>query len=200
MRAAKVETKIRREQIIEKALGLIGEEGIAALSIAGIAKRVGIVPSALYRHFRSKDAVLDAVLAFIEDRLFGNITEVRAETSSALSRLKSLLLRHARMVSEYRAIPLIVFSDGIYAGHPERKSKISAFITGYLRGIEKIIEEGKQDGSIRGDVVASTASVLFLGIILPAAVLWNVSGGNFDMDAHVKNAWPVFIRSIAPDA
>jgi len=197
MRAQKAKTEARQEQIIEAALELIGAEGVNALSIAGIAERVGIVPSALYRHFKSKDDVLDAVLELLKARLLGNVTQVREETPGALPRLKSLLMRHARMLSENRAIPLVVFSDGIYTGHPERKAKVAAIITSYLSKIQKIVEEGIQDGSIRENVVSTTASVMFLGLILPAAVILNVSEDNFDMNAHVENAWPAFVRCIA---
>ena len=197
MRAQKTETESRQEQIIEAALELIGAEGVCALNIAGIAERVGIVPSALYRHFKSKDDVLDAVLELLRTRLLANVTDVRKETPAALPRLKSLLMRQARMLSENRAIPHVVFSDGIYTGHPERKVKVAEIITSYLGKIQKIVEEGIQDGSIRRDVVPTTASVMFLGMILPAAVLWNVSEGCFDMIAHAENAWPAFVRCIA---
>lgn len=197
MRARKIETELRQEQIIEAALELIGSEGVYALSIAGIAERVGIVPSALYRHFKSKDDVLDAVLDLIKKRLLVNVTEVREETPDALQRLKSLLMRHARMLSENRAIPHVVFSDGVYTGHPERKAKVAEIITSYLDRIQKIIEEGKREGTIREDVIPTTASVMFLGMILPAAVIWNVSEGGFDMITHAKNAWPAFVRCIA---
>jgi AcrR family transcriptional regulator len=199
MRAQKTETEVRQEQIVTAALELIGAQGVNALSIAGIAERVGIVPSALYRHFKCKDDVLDAVLDLLKARLLSNVTQVRKETPGALPRLKSLLMRHARMLSENRAIPLVVFSDGIYAGRPERKAKVAAIITGYLSKIQHIVEEGIQDGSIRKDVVPVTASVMFLGMILPAAVLWNVSEGNFDMNAHAENAWPAFVRCISTE-
>jgi AcrR family transcriptional regulator len=197
MRARKTGTKLRQGQIIEAALELIGTEGVYALSIVGIAERVGIVPSALYRHFKSKDDVLDAVLELIKRRLLVNVTQVRKETSGALQRLKSLLMRHVRMLSENRAIPYIMFSDGVYTGRPERKAKVAEIMTSYLGSIQKIIEEGKKEGTIREDVVPTTASVMFLGMILPAAVLWNVSEGGFDMIAHAENAWPAFSRCIA---
>ena len=61
MRAPKVNTEIRQEQIAEAAIELIAAEGVNSLSIAGIAERVGIVPSAFYRHYKSKDEVLDAI-------------------------------------------------------------------------------------------------------------------------------------------
>lgn len=197
MRAQKTETEARQAQIIQAALELIGAEGVNALSIAGIAERVGIVPSALYRHFKSKDDVLDAVLELLNTRLLDNVAQVRRETPGALPRLKSLLMKHAHMLSENRAIPLVVFSDGIYTGHPERKTKVASIIKSYMGKIQKIIEEGIQAGAIREDVVSVTASVMFLGMILPAAVLSNVSEGDFDMNAHAENAWPAFVRCIA---
>ena len=52
---------------------------------------------------------------------------------------------------------------------------------------------------IRQDVDLTTVSVMLLGMILPAAVLWNGSEGDYDMIAHVENVWPVFVRSIAAE-
>lgn len=199
MRAQKTETETRQEQIIEAALELVSAEGVNALSIAGIAERVGIVPSALYRHFESKDDVLDALLESIKKRLLGNLIQVRKEIPGALPRLKTIFMRQVRMLRENRAIPLVVFSDVIYAGHPDRKAKVAEIITTYLDKIQRIVEEGISEGSIRKDVVPATTSVMFLGMILPAAVLWNVSEGTFDIDAHGENGWTAFARSIEND-
>lgn len=197
MRAPKTETDVRQEQIIEAALDLIGTQGVYALSIVKIAERVGIVPSALYRHFKSKDDVLDAVLELLRSRLLENVTQVRKETSGALERLKALLMRHATMLNENRAIPHVVFSDGIYTGHPERKARVAELMMAYLGEIKAIIQEGKTQGTIHEDVIPTTASVMFLGMILPAAILWNISEGGFDVIAHAKSAWPAFVRCIA---
>lgn len=196
MRAQKTETELRREQIVQAALELISSEGIQALSIAGIGERVGIVPSALYRHYKSKDDVLDGVLDLLKRGLIGNVAQVRKQTPDSLQRLRLLLMKQVHMLNENRAIPHIVFSDGIYTGHPERKAKVAEIIKSYLGRIQKIIEEGQQDGSISEDVVPDTVSVMFLGVILSAAVLWNVTEGRFDMIAHVEKAWPAFAECI----
>ncbi len=196
MRAQKTESELRRQQIVEAALELISTEGISALSVAAIARRVGIVPSALYRHFTSKDEVLDAVLESLGQRLMDIVSRVREETGDALPRLHSLLLFHTQMLSENQAIPHVVFSDGVYTGSPKRKENLAGIITSYLEQIEKILKEGQQEGVIRENLDPATAAVMFLGMILPAAVLKNVTEGRFDMIAHVDKAWPVFVRSI----
>jgi AcrR family transcriptional regulator len=197
MPAPKTQTIERQEQIVQAALELINESGVAGLSIAGIAEKVGIVPSALYRHFTSKDAVLDAVLDLIRKRLMDNVAHVRELTDVPLDQLRLLVMRHAALLNENRAIPSVVFSEAVYTGNPERKAKIAGIITGYLAGIQAIIVSGQQDGSIRKDLSPATAAVLFMGMILPATVLWNVSEGRFDITGHVTSAWPLFERSIA---
>jgi len=200
MRAKKTETEQRQEQIIEAALEIIGTEGVHTLSIVGIAERVGIVPSAIYRHFGSKDDVLDGVLEMLKSRLVGNVSQVRKKKTNSLQRLKDLLMLHTRMITENRALPHVVFSDFVYTGHPERKAKVADIMSSYLAEIQQIVEEGKQDGSIREDTTPTTASMMFLGMILPAAVLWNVTNGAFDMASHTENAWSSFSRCIAKDS
>ncbi len=197
MSAPKIQTRQRQEQITQAALDLINDSGVTGLSIAGIARRVGIVPSALYRHFSSKDAVLDAVLDLIGQRLQDNVAHVRQKTPVPLQQLKLLFTRHTAMLSENRAIPHMVFSDAVYYGQPGRRARVAQIIFTYLKEIETIIASGRQDGSIRMDVATATAAVMFLGLIMPAAILWNVSGENFDMATHIKTAWPAYERSIA---
>lgn len=197
MSARKTDTEKRQEQITQAALDLINDQGVSGLNIAGIARRVGIVPSALYRHFASKDAVLDAVLDLIRKRLLENVTHVRRNTPVPLKQLKLLFARHIAMLSENRAIPHVVFSDAVYNGQPDRKAKVAQIITTYLKEIETIIESGRQDSTIQKEMVPATAAVMFLGMIMPAAVLWNVSEGNFDMDSHINTVWPAYERSIA---
>src|SRR5271165_1472178 len=90
MAEAKLQTRIRREQIAEAALELVAGEGVKRLSIAGVARRVGLVPSGIYRHFKSKDAMLDAVLDLLDSKLQANVEAARKETSDSLHRLHDL--------------------------------------------------------------------------------------------------------------
>lgn len=61
-----------------------------------------------------------------------NMERVRKESPKAMQRLKLLLSRHARMLSENRAITYVVFSDWIYTGHPEKKARVAQIIMIYL--------------------------------------------------------------------
>ncbi|MFH1892842.1 MAG: TetR/AcrR family transcriptional regulator C-terminal domain-containing protein [Candidatus Zixiibacteriota bacterium] len=140
-----------------------------------------------------------AVLELPRSRLSCNIAQARKETPDARQRLKSLLVRHLRTLRENRAIPHIVFSGGLHTGQPERKAKLAEIITTYLGSIQKIVEGGHKDGTVREDVVSMTVAVMFIGMILPAAILLNSSDGRFDVIEYASNAWPAFERCIAAE-
>lgn len=52
-----------KEAIIEEALKLIEEKGVENLSFRDIARRLGVTHQAPYKHFRSRDHILAAVIA-----------------------------------------------------------------------------------------------------------------------------------------
>lgn len=192
MRAKKTNTEVRREQIAEAALCLVAQHGMKGLNIAGVAHRVGFAPSAVYRHFNSKDEVLDVVLDAIQARLLDNVQAVCEETTDPLKRLHRLLRRHTRLICENEALPRVVFSEEVYSGHASRQARLCAIINSYLAKVGAIIRDGQRRGQLRSGVSPHTLSVMFLGLIQPAAVLWHVSGGRFDAMKQTEQAWQVF--------
>lgn len=189
MATEKLETQVRREQIIQAALSLIGTHGLRRLSVASVARRIGLVPSALYRHFKGKDEVIEAVLQHIRDGLQENVRRARADTPDSLEQLRRLLMRHLAMVRDNAALPRIVFSEDVYAGRPARRARMFAGIRAYLDDVAAIVKQGQTDGQIRPDVDPQTVATLFLGLIQPGAVLWHMSDGAFDVTRHAERGW-----------
>lgn len=192
----KLNTQVRQEQIAQAAMNLINTSGMKGLSIAGVAKRVGIVPSAIYRHFDSKDQVIDAVLDLIFDRLMNNVSQACETTLDPFKRLKLILTRHIRLILENHAIPRIIFSEEVYSGNTDRKAKLNRKIDRYLNKISEIIQKGQHENRIRKDVDPATISVMFLGIIQPAAIIWHISNEAFDVAKHGEKAWRIFKESM----
>jgi len=192
----KLATRVRRDQIVEAALGLIAQHGLRRLSMAALARRVGLVPSAIYRHFRGKDEVLDAMIAFIHARLIANVQAARGRTPRTLERLERLLMDHVQLIRENKAIPLIVFSEDVYYGRPTRRAAVHDMLRDYLGHVGGLIREGQAEGVIRPDLDPGTGSVMFLGLVQPAAILWHVSDSAFDVTRQAAAAWRLFRETI----
>ncbi len=197
MAAEKMDTEIRQEQIAEAALEMLGTRTVGELSMADIGRRVGLVPSAIYRHFRGRDEVLDAVLELIGRRLLSNVQAVRQESGSHLERLQLLLMRHVRFVRENQAIPRIILSGEITSRNPTRKARVHGIIQTYLDHVADIVRAGQEAAEIRSDVQADTVALQILGIVQPGAVLWHLSDGRFDITKHAERAWHLLRSAIS---
>jgi AcrR family transcriptional regulator len=196
MRAEKQTSEIRKEQIARAAMALIAGQGMKGLSVASVARRVGLVPSALYRHFKGKEEILEATIGLVRNLVLENVRIVRRESGSPLKQLQLLLMRHIQMVREFQAIPRIVFSEEITASHPLRKEAIYKIIKEFLGQITGIIAQGQKLGQINPRLNPETVSVMFLGIVQPPIILWYLSNGKFKVKKQAEQAWKVFQRTL----
>ena len=55
-------TRLSRERIVEVALEIAAREGVEAISMRRLAQQLGVWPMSVYRHFRDKEDLLDAVV------------------------------------------------------------------------------------------------------------------------------------------
>jgi AcrR family transcriptional regulator len=196
MNTSKMQTALRREQIAQTALEIMTDQGLRGLSVASIAGRIGLVPSAIYRHFQSKEDIVDAVLDLIHARLLENVAIASREAGNPVRRLERLLLLHIALIKENRGITRIVFAEDMYETRPERTGKVYAIISSYLAEVAGTLRLGQEQGQIRADADPDALSVMFLGLIQPSAILWRLSGGDFDLDSYATIAWTMFEQQI----
>jgi AcrR family transcriptional regulator len=70
-RPAKIPGEIpTRQRIFEASIDLFAENGYDRTSIRDIAKAVGITESAVYRHYDSKDAILESIFDRVVDQVY----------------------------------------------------------------------------------------------------------------------------------
>ena len=84
MRAEKLTSEIRKRQIAGAAMSLIARQGVKGLSVAAVARKVGLVPSALYRHFKGKEEILESTIELVRDLIAENVRSVRRESPRPL--------------------------------------------------------------------------------------------------------------------
>jgi AcrR family transcriptional regulator len=197
MGTAKQSRAVRQEQIAQAALGVVRRTGLKGLSLAAIAREIGLVPSAIYRHFpNGKDEVIDAMLDLLRGRLQANVAAVCEDMADALERLRLLQIRHIHLVRENEAIPRLIFSEEVFGKGHERRAKVFGIIQSYLQAVAGIVRQGQEEGQLRDDVEAGAVALLFLGLVQPAAVLWHVSDGAFDVTQETQKTWEIFAQAI----
>jgi AcrR family transcriptional regulator len=200
MRASKAKTEIRQGQIAQTALKLLAVRGWRRVSLAAIAKTVGIVPSDVYRHFTSKDQVLDAVLDLVDQRFQTNLKVACQKTADPVACLHEALKRHVQLIHGGIPVPCIVLAEDVFTGRPRHRKRVQEIYRNYLGEIAVIIQDGQHKNLIRRELAAETLSMMLLGLVQTPAILWLVSSGGFDLRQHCEGAWQIFSGMIQTSA
>lgn len=100
---------ITRERVLAGALELADAEGLAALTIRGLATRLGVKPMAIYHHVASKEEILDALVDAVYAEIYLPVAGPpwREQLAERTRSMRAALGRHpwALSVMETRVHP-----------------------------------------------------------------------------------------------
>lgn len=190
---------MRQEQILDTTLEIIAEKGLAGVNTSEIAQRIGIVPSALYRHFENKDALIDALLDRTHSILFENVRKISMESSGASKNLRSLFLLHIEFIRKNPGIPKLVFSDAAVFGSPERKKKVIFIVRNYMNKLKEIAEKGIREGDLMNDISSEAVAFSMVSFAQHVGLISNLSDAKIDMSNLAELAWSYIERAIRKD-
>lgn len=188
----RLSSNLRKEQILDATLAIIAESGHPGVNTSEISRRVGIVPSALYRHFQDKEQLVDALLERTRERLLGNIEHLAGRSGDPVRLLKQILLLHLQMIRENPGIPKLVFSDAVAFGTFERKNKLFSILNAYMKHIEDVVVRGQEKGKISRDILPRTAAFTLVSLAQNVGIILNLTGGKIDMTSEAESAWRLF--------
>jgi len=100
------------DALVETAIALIGEGGAAAFSMAEASRRLGVAPSAPYRHFSDRDALLAAV-AVRAAGVLGELLGRQAASGSPQQRLAAAAETYVSFADEHRALFQALAGSGL---------------------------------------------------------------------------------------
>ena len=155
----------RRAGTIEAVVGLAAEQNPSDITTAAIAKRMGLTHGALFRHFPSKDAILQAVMEWVAERLLSRIDKAMRTAASPLAALEAMFMAHAGFVAEHPGVPRMLFGELQRAGETAPKRMVQALIRRYGERLREVIAEGKTCGELDARLDAEAAAILFIGTI-----------------------------------
>lgn len=146
----------RKDQIIAAASELFRGHGYHRVSVTQIAAAVGITAPALYRHFKNKQALLEAV---VQDGF-----DILEAASSQPEDLKELLSASAAMSSRRRGLPLLWQREARYLPAESREAmrvRLKAFADRYA----SLIRAERPDLRERDDHLLAWAVIAINGSV-----------------------------------
>ncbi|MFE6736645.1 TetR/AcrR family transcriptional regulator [Microbacterium sp. NPDC057650] len=89
---SKGRTRLDPQTIVEAGLELAAT-GVASISVRELGTRLGSDPTAIYRHFRSKDALMGALLDELDSRAAADVSAPREQWQERLRQLAAATLK-----------------------------------------------------------------------------------------------------------
>ncbi len=115
------EQPTRRDQILAAAAELFSRHGFHGVGIDDIGAAVGISGPALYRHFRSKDAMLGEMLTSISEVLFSGGRARMADAIAPRHALRELVYFHVDFALENPALITVQERNFANLTDPDRR-------------------------------------------------------------------------------
>ncbi|MFA6499935.1 MAG: TetR/AcrR family transcriptional regulator [Desulfurivibrionaceae bacterium] len=192
----KKNTQIRRKEIVQAALQIIGEKGVHALTITEIAGRAGMSDANIYRHFKGKQEILEALGDFISEAVMGKAAGIAAGNGSTLEKLSVIFRSHAALIAANPGLPRFIFSEEIHLGDPQLAKTIAGKMAGYIETLSTVIAAGIKTGELRSSLFPRETATTLLGMIQFTALRWSITRGAFSLDAEAERLWNNFLRLI----
>lgn len=156
-------SEVRQAELTDAALHIIATRGIAALSTRALAEHVGLSSGAIFRHFASLDALLDAVVARVEAVLESTYPP---RDLPPLARLLRFVEARSAAVGGQVGILRLVLSEQFLLALPQGGSaRLQACVHKTRHFVRGCLREAQLAGEVRADVDASALAVVVMGTI-----------------------------------
>lgn len=163
--------RLDRATIIAAGLELAETPGTASLSVRDLGARLGTDPTAIYRHFRSKDDLMRALLDELTSRSIADVTADPADWRGRLRQLAGASLVH-------------------YARHPaigQEANVLTTHGTGELDAIELMLDAFSRAGLTGDDIVRHYA--LMASHVLSSAAGIARARADHVIDESARHPW-----------
>jgi AcrR family transcriptional regulator len=183
----------KRRLLLDAAVRVFARKGYHAARVGDIAEEAGVAYGLLYHYFSSKEEVLRSVFRETWRALIATIESVEESNEpprEQLRKVAEILLRSWRREPDLvRVLVLEVTRSQLLAGEMDE-------IVASFKAIQKIVERGQADGSIRPDLDALLASYVFYGAIDELLTGW-VLGRLPDSDEDIARAERTVVEIVA---
>ncbi|MFT4715047.1 MAG: AcrR family transcriptional regulator [Paracoccaceae bacterium] len=155
----------RQTEIVKVTMELAFEVGPNAVSTSLIADRLGVSQPAIYKHFKSKDAIWLLVSEQLAQTIIENVKTSRASTLPPLQNLRDLVMRHMRFIQSVPALPDIMIMRQTTGSHKVIRLRLQSEMAQLHEIVVALASRAQNQNQIRDDIAATDVATLVTGVM-----------------------------------
>ena len=154
----------KRIRILRAAIRIFSQRGFFNSKVSDIARAAGVADGTIYLYFKNKD---DLLISLFEEKMGEVVSEVRGKVllgSGPLDRLRIFIENHMDLLVREAGL-IEVLQVELRQSNKFMKEYVPVKFLEYLDVLGGILEEGKRDGTFRGDLNVKTTRRAIFGAL-----------------------------------
>jgi TetR/AcrR family transcriptional regulator len=152
----------RKQQILETLAQMLEHQQGQHITTASLAKAVGFSEAALYRHFRGKAQMFEALIEFIEESLFTRINKILAEEGDTERRMYNITALILGFAHKNPGITRLMQGDVLVGETRALRDRIEQLFNRLLSQFKQVLREGHAKQPLAADPVDAGRLLLAL--------------------------------------
>lgn len=186
----------RRSATVEAVVDLAAQQNPSDITTTAIAQHMGLTQGALFRHFPSKDAILQAVMTWVAQRLLLRLDKAAEQAASPTAALQAVFMAHIDFVCERPGVPRLIFGELQRPGQTAPKQMVQTLIQQYGERLRRLLEAGKAQGELDAALDVPAATVLFIGTVQGLVMQSLLAGDVARMRQDAPGVFAIYLRGI----
>lgn len=177
----------RQLEIIEASGKLLTEKGVSGLTIKNIAHEMEFSESAVYRHFKSKEEIIIAMLKYLAETMGLRLSKICKSENSPKQKLINVFQSQLDFFDANPNFVVAVFSDGLFDESKNINDAIQTIMGVNMKNVLPIINEGQKLGEFIDTMSAEDIMHIIMGSFRLQMYKWRISNMAFDIQKEGKS-------------
>ena len=186
----------RRVVTVEAVVELARSQNPGDITTAAIAKQMNLTQGALFRHFTSKEAIWQAVMEWVAERLLKRIDQAADGIDSPVAALQAMFMSHVEFVIEHPGVPRMMFGELQRAEATPAKRMVQTLLHNYGTRLQSLIERGKACGELSPALDNEAAATMYIGMIQGLVMQSMISGEMERMRSEAPQLFTLYRHGI----
>ena len=187
----------RQEDIGASTIELCAEQGVNKITTQVIADHVGVAQATIFKHFKTRDDVFEAVLRWLSSRMFKAVEPMFKSKASADVRLQNVIRKQLGFASQHKALPRILFSDRLHSDSSVLKGIVQQVMARMTEAFTQLIRDGLEAGTFTSQQSPEVMAKLVVSTIQGTLMRWSIHDYSFDLQDEGPALYEYYMQALS---
>jgi AcrR family transcriptional regulator len=187
----------RKDRLIITTIEIIDDLGIQGLTTKEIAKREGVSEATLFRHYKSKNDLLIAVLDYFTqfDTDIYQSTQLKGlKPKEAITFLVSSTVEY---YENYPAITAIMMVMDVLRYELDLSDRVIKIVNNHNEYIKRLVEEAQHSGELHSDMNSEYLSEQIIGLCREICLNWRIKSKQFSLKERTLSSLKMLLDAFS---